>query len=131
METGNLIVFTCNWSAYSGLETAGAKHHTYQPDIMPVKLMCLGRLSTGIILKAFQHGARGVLLLGCPKDECKYDFGNRHAEMIVAEAKELLDLLGYTSNRLKMDAINAGEGEKFVKMVREFAVNLDKAPEGV
>ena len=131
METGNIIVFTCNWNAYSGLETAGSKRHSYSSEIVPIKLMCLGRLSTGIILKVFERGARGVLLLGCPKDECKYDFGSTHAENIVVETGELLGLLGYSSGQLKMDYIAAGEGEKFVEKVREFAERLNKVSESV
>ncbi len=131
METGSIIVFTCNWDAYSGLETAGAKRHSYQPEIIPIKLMCLGRISTGIILKVFERGADGVFLIGCPKDECKYYFGNKHAKTIVAEAQELLTLLGYSSGRLKMDSIAAGEGDKFTEKVRDFAEGLSKISEGV
>jgi len=131
MGTGNIIVFTCNWNAYSGLETAGSKRHSYTSEIIPIKLMCLGRLSTGIILKVFERGARGVLLLGCPKDECKYDFGNRHAKNIVAETKELIGLLGYSSDRLTMDYIAAGEGEKFVEKVQDFADRLNRVTESV
>ena len=131
METGNIIVFTCNWNAYSGLETAGLKRHSYSSEIVPIKLMCLGRLSTGIILKVFERGARGVLLLGCPKDECRYDFGSKHAENIADETGELLGLLGYSSDQLKMDYIAAGEDEKFVEKVREFAERLNKVSESV
>ncbi len=66
-----VVVFTCNWSAYSGLESAGSEPRCYSPVIRPIKVICLGRLSPGLILKTFEKGADGVLLLGCPP-------GDRH-----------------------------------------------------
>jgi len=89
-----VIVFTCNWQAYNGLEAAGAGRAHYPASVRPLKVMCLGRLSAGIILKAFEKGADGiilkafekgadgVLLLGCPPGECHYEFGNRRAEEV-------------------------------------------------
>ena len=93
MENKKLIVFICNWDAYHGLETAGAEQLSYDPRVIPIRLTCMGRISTGIILKAFEQGAMGVLLLGCPKDDCRYDSGIRFAEKVVVETKKILNLL--------------------------------------
>jgi F420-non-reducing hydrogenase iron-sulfur subunit len=119
-----VVVFTCNWNAYSGLETAGSEHLSYPPAIRPLKVMCLGRLSAGIILKALEKGADGVLLLGCPPGECHYEFGNRHAEEAFAEAKGIATLLGYREEQLKLDWVAAGEGETFADQVRRFLADL-------
>jgi len=124
-ESVKVIVFTCNWGAYSGMETAGAERFSYSPAIHPLRVMCLGRLSPGIILKAFEKGADGVLLLGCPPGECHYEFGNRHAEQIVAGAKEIATLLGYRDEQLKLEWVAAGEGETFATKVQEFVAGLD------
>jgi F420-non-reducing hydrogenase iron-sulfur subunit len=121
------IVFTCNWNAYSGLEAAGAEHLGYSPAVRPLKVMCLGRISPGIILKAFEKGADGVLLLGCPAGECHYEFGNRHAEEVFAEAKALVSLLGYRDEQLKLGWVGAGEGETFADQVRRFVAGLNGA----
>jgi F420-non-reducing hydrogenase iron-sulfur subunit len=119
-----VVVFTCNWNAYSGLETAGSGHLGYSPAIHPLKVMCLGRLSPGIILKAFEKGADGVLLLGCPPGECHYEFGNRHAEEVFGEAKALAALLGYRDEQLKLGWVGAGEGGTFAELVRDFMAGL-------
>jgi F420-non-reducing hydrogenase iron-sulfur subunit len=119
-----VVVFTCNWNAYSGLEAAGSEHLGYSPAVHPLKVMCLGRLSPGIILKALERGADGVLLLGCPPGECHYDFGNRHAEDVFAEAKGLATLLGYRDEQLKLGWVGAGEGEAFAAQVRSFVAGL-------
>ena len=115
-----VIVFTCNWSAYSALEMAGSKRLAYPANVRPVRVMCLGRLHPGLILKAFELGADGVLLLGCPSEECHYEFGNRRAEELFQETKAIAHLLGIGDERLKLDWIEAGEGELFVQKVTEF-----------
>jgi peptidyl-dipeptidase Dcp len=56
MSEPKVIVFTCNWNAYSGLETAGFERRPYPASVRPLKVQCLGRLSPGIILKAFEKG---------------------------------------------------------------------------
>jgi NADPH-dependent glutamate synthase beta subunit-like oxidoreductase/coenzyme F420-reducing hydrogenase delta subunit len=120
-----VIVFTCNWNAYSGLETAGAQHLSYATAVRPLKVMCLGRLSPGIILKAFEKGADGVLLLGCPPGECHYEFGNDHAKDVFAEAKGMAMLLGYRDEQLKLDWMAAGEGEILAEKVQAFVAGLN------
>lgn len=120
-----VIVFTCNWHAYSGLETAGVERLPYSPTVHPLKVMCLGQLSPGIILKAFEKGADGVLLLGCPPGECHFEFGNRRAEEVFEEAKGLIALLGYREEQFKLDWIGAGEGKAFVEKVEAFMAGLN------
>jgi F420-non-reducing hydrogenase iron-sulfur subunit len=125
MKDPRVVVFTCNWGAYSGLETAGTERLVYSPAIRPLKVMCLGRLSPGIILKAFEKGADGVLLLGCPPGECHYEFGNRRAEEIFAEARGMATLLGYRDEQLVLDWVAAGEGETFLAKVTGFLAGLN------
>ncbi len=121
-----VIVFTCNWNAYSGLETAGVERLSYSPAVHPLKVMCLGQLSPGIILKAFEKGADGVLLLGCPPGECHFEFGNRRAEEVFEEAKGLIALLGYRDEQFMLDWIGAGEGQVFVEKVEQFITGLNE-----
>jgi coenzyme F420-reducing hydrogenase delta subunit len=88
-------------------------------------MTCLGRVNPGIILKAFESGADGVLLLGCPPGECHYEFGNRHAEDLFVEAKGLIKLLGYRDEQLGFDYVAAGDGEEFINVVRKFLNGLN------
>jgi coenzyme F420-reducing hydrogenase delta subunit len=55
MAPKKVILFTCNWNAYSGLETAGAQRLSYPADVFPIKVACLGQIDPGIILKAFEN----------------------------------------------------------------------------
>jgi len=125
MSEPKVVVFTCNWNAYSGLESAGAEHRNYPASVRPLKVQCLGRLNPGLILKAFEKGAGGVLLLGCPPGECQYGFGNRRAEEVFEQARDMADLLGIGDEQLRLDWLSAGEGETFVTKVSDFVAALD------
>jgi F420-non-reducing hydrogenase iron-sulfur subunit len=115
-----VIVFTCNWNAYSGLEMAGYERLSLPAGVRPVKVMCLGRLHPGLVLKAFELGADGVLMLGCPPGECRYEFGNSRAAELFEETRALACLLGIGEERLRLDWVAAGDGEAFAQKVREF-----------
>ena len=123
-STDKVLVFTCNWNAYSGLETAGLQRRTYSAAVHPIKVMCLGDLSPGIILKAFEHGAAGVLLLECPPDECHYEFGNRRAQEIFSVTRKLVRLLGYSPQHFRLDQVAVGDGQNWVEKVQSFMAGL-------
>ena len=123
-NTDKILVFTCNWSAYSGLETAGLQRRTYSAAVHPIKVMCLGDISPGIILKAFEHGAAGVLLLDCPQNECYYEFGNRRAQEMFTVTSKLMRLLGYSPQKFRLDQVAAGDGESWVEKVQSFMAGL-------
>jgi F420-non-reducing hydrogenase iron-sulfur subunit len=127
MTASRIIVYTCNWDAYSGLETAGSLGLSYPANVHPIRVMCLGRLHPGLILKAFELGAAGVLMLGCPPGECHYGFGNQRAEELFQETVALAQLLGIEEDRLRLDWVAAGEGQGFVDQVRQFVEQVAKA----
>ncbi len=118
------VVITCNWSSYSALEAAGEAHLQYPASVIPMKVTCMGQLSQGLILKAFEKGAAGVLVLACPPGECHFDFGNRRAEIAFEQAKATARLLGLRDEQLKMDSVGAGRGQAFVDKVNEFCAGL-------
>lgn len=125
MAHKRIILFTCNWHAYHAMEDAGAGRMSYDPRVIPIRLPCLGRVSTGIILKAFEQGAMGVLLLGCPQDACRYHSGRHPVQKVVREAKKILSLLGYADNRLGLDCLEAGAGKEFVAKITAFITELE------
>lgn len=118
--------FVCNWSAYSAVEMAGANKEEYPANIHMVKVMCLGRLHPGLILKAFELGADGVMLLGCPPDDCHYEFGMARAKEVFARAAKLLSLLGIDRRRLALLEMPLGKGDYFSHKVTGFVKKISQ-----
>jgi coenzyme F420-reducing hydrogenase delta subunit len=120
-----IIVFTCNWEAYSGLETAGAKKLTYSSSVYPIRLSCLGGITPGIILKTFEKGADGVVLAGCSEEDCHYQTGGQQAKKVFHESRSLLKLLGYSEDQLGLIHIEPGDGEMFVETIQSFVMGIE------
>jgi coenzyme F420-reducing hydrogenase delta subunit len=107
------------------MEAAGLERLSYSARVFPLRVMCLGRLRPGIILKAFERGAHGVLLLGCPPDECHYEFGGRRAEETFEVSRDLVRTMGYSNQSLKMDRVAAGDGKAWVAKIQSFIAGLN------
>ncbi|MCD6424914.1 MAG: hydrogenase iron-sulfur subunit [Anaerolineales bacterium] len=119
-----IILFTCNWHAFSSLEAAGKNNLVYSPALVPIRISCLGRITSGIILKAFEGGAAGVCLIGCPEGECRYQNGNQEAREVFEESRTLLRLLGYNENLLQYHLVSAGDGESFQENIDQLVKNI-------
>ena len=118
------VVFTCNWNAHESLQEAGRQRLYYPAGARPLKVDCLGQVSTSVILKAFEKGADGVMLVGCSPEECHYEFGSRRASELFAEVQKLARLLGFRDEQLAFHQVHAGEGEALIEHVRSFAAAL-------
>ncbi len=115
-----IVGFVCNWGAYSALEAAGVAKIKYASTVRLIRLMCLGRVHTGLMLKAFEMGADGVLLLGCPSEHCHYGSGASKAKESVAEVKKMLNLLGMGSKRVHLVEVPPGDGEFVARRINAF-----------
>jgi coenzyme F420-reducing hydrogenase delta subunit len=67
-----VLVFACNWDGWSCIETATNLGLHYPASVKVVKVSCLSRIHAGLILKAFEFGADGVMLLGCEPGRCRF-----------------------------------------------------------
>lgn len=120
----NIIAFCCNWCAYAGADLAGVNRRQYTSEVRILRVMCSGRISAGMILKAFTSGADGVMVLGCHPGDCHYRVGNLFAEKRVQQVRELLDLVGVDPSRLLLRWISAAEGELFGRTMDEFVARV-------
>lgn len=70
------------------------------------RLLCVGRVNAGMILKAFEDGAERVLVLGCDEPGCRHQNGPGLAIAQVGLAQELLRTLGLEPNRVNLELID-------------------------
>ena len=115
-----IVSFCCNWCSYAGADLAGVSRLQYPPNIRIIRVMCTGRVSELLILKAFVVGADGVLVAGCHPGDCHYMRGNLSARRRVVGIKPFLETIGVEPERLRLAWIGASEGKKFAETVRDF-----------
>lgn len=121
MYEPKLVAFLCTWCSYTGADTAGIARLKSPANIRSVRVPCSGRVSPELILRAFDGGADGVLVLGCHIGECHYDTGNHRAAKRIPILKSLLAFAGLEPERLRLDWVSASEGERFARITNEFA----------
>ena len=124
-----VVVFTCNWNAQLSLEEAGKQGLRLPPGVRPLKVDCIGQIGSGAILKAFQKGADGVMLVGCAAEECRYEFGSSRAAELFEEVRKLARVLGLHEDRLQFVQVRAGEDTDLIGRVRAFVDRLAEQKE--
>lgn len=115
-----ILVFACNWCAYAGADLAGVSRIQYPPTTRIIRVMCSSRIDPTFVLKAFLHGADGVLVAGCHLGDCHYIEGNYNAEKRMKKTIQALDYLGFDTRRFRLEWVSASEGSKFAKVIAEF-----------
>jgi len=72
------------------------------------------------MLKAFENGADGVMVMGCLEGNCHYVNGNIRARARVQRVHNILENINIGADRVKMFNLSAGDGAKFAAFVSEF-----------
>ena len=119
-----IVGFCCNWCSYRGADLAGTSRIKCAPNVRIVRVMCSGRVDPVFVLKAFQQGADGVLILGCHPGDCHYVEGNYKAARRVPLLKKMLEQLGIEEERVRLDWVSASEGDRFAKIVDEMTAKI-------
>ena len=118
------VAFLCNWNAWSGAEAAGLSRKGYPANISLIRLQCLGRIHSGLILKAFEYGADGVILVGCGSGSCRYHWGTDRAGEAFEQTRQLVRLLGLEDERLELAWVSPAAGETFSQKITAFVENI-------
>ena len=123
-----ILVFSCNWDGWSCLEAATDSGLQYPASVKIIRVSCLSRIHAGLILKAFELRADGVMLLGCEPGSCH--FGS-NSEFIIQEyekTRHILEMLGIRKERLALVQLPAFDGQQFVAQITKFLAEVEKIP---
>ena len=120
MYEPKIIAFLCTWCSYTGADSAGIARLKSPANLRAIRVPCSGRVSPEIIMRTFDEGADGVLVLGCHIGECHYDTGNHRAAKRLPILQALMAFVGLEPQRLRLDWVSASEGERFARITQEF-----------
>ncbi len=114
-----IVAFLCNWCSYRGADLAGTSRIKCAANVRAIRVMCSGRVEPAFVLRAFELGADGVLVLGCHPGDCHYSEGNYKALRRMDLLKRTLIQLGIEEDRFRLDWVSASEGDRFSHIVNE------------
>ena len=128
LETGSedkILGFLCNWCSYAGADLAGTSRFEYPSVIRPIRVMCSGRVDRDFVLEAFRQGAGMVLVGAChlPYD-CHYISGNYKMKARMDALAPMLQKLGMSPERFRVEYVSAAEGVKFAETIKEMTAQM-------
>lgn len=125
-SAAHVVIFVCNWDGLSCIETAAQTGHCYPASVRLVRVTCLSRVNQGLILKAFELGADGVMLLGCEPGNCQFDVESRLIAEEYDKVRMILKLLGLGEERLDLAQMPRGDSYGFVRRVTSFVTIIEQ-----
>jgi coenzyme F420-reducing hydrogenase delta subunit len=88
-----------------------------------IGLPCSGKANLQYLVKAFEKGADGLILIACPHNECRYLQGNLRSPKRAEGLSELLDEIGLGGERVAV--ITSGK-DAMDRVVSEVVAFRDK-----
>jgi len=116
MASAKIALFCCENSGYPAFETVTEEE--LRDAVEVVRLPCSGKVETGHILKALEHGYAGVLVLGCPLDNCTSLRGSHRATRRVEAARKILQYAGIRPELVEMGYVSSVDGYKVRDTIR-------------
>jgi coenzyme F420-reducing hydrogenase delta subunit len=95
------------------------KANGFPENVTLNRLACTGKLQVSSLLKAFENGADGVFVVGCPKDKCHNIMGSQRAAKRVQAVKKALAELDVEPERLEMYHLERGFHPEFIEAAQE------------
>jgi len=97
---------------------------------MAIGLPCSGKVDILYLIKAFETGVEGVVVLTCQTGECHHLEGNKRAKKRAQAVDSLLDEIGVGSGRIVVFEIKPQEYEQTMALIRKFFKSVQHIPAG-
>ncbi len=119
-----IVGIFCNWCSYRAADLAGISRLKYPPNIRIMRVMCSGRVTPDLILKALSMGADGVMVAGCHPGECHYIEQNYKAMRRIALLRHTLKGFGVHPDRIQLQWASASEGPQLAEAINKMVERL-------
>ena len=96
-----------------------------------ISLPCSGKVDALYLIKAFETGADGVVIVTCKEGECCYLEGNLRARKRAEAVDSLLEEIGYGRGRMAVIRMTEGGAEQLILDIREFRSGIKTFPRHV
>lgn len=119
--TPRIKAFCCHYTSQQ-LCTEDAeqiKKEGLPDNVVIARIPCTGKLQVSALLQAFEEGADGVYVVGCPVDQCHNLMGSQRAAKRVMAVKKALSELSVEPERIEMFHLDRGYHPEFVRVARE------------
>jgi coenzyme F420-reducing hydrogenase delta subunit len=119
-----ILGFLCKNDAYRAADDAGAKGIPCPSNLISIMVPCSGAVNGMIISEAIAKGVDGILLAGCPDNQCHCIQGSMLAKTRLADVSNKLKEMYLEPERVRFASISRDDPEKFAATVKEYVEEL-------
>jgi len=121
-------LFSCHYTSQQSCADEGRELQelNFPENIKMTRVVCTGKLEEVTLLKAFEDGADGVYVVGCPEDGCHNVKGSQRAAKRVLAVQKALAELDVEPERAKMYHLPRGLHPEFVQAGLEMNERISK-----
>lgn len=115
--TPDIQAFCCHYTSQQTIAegSEGLKQDGLPANVTLNRVVCTGKLQVSTLLKAFEEGADGIYVVGCPADQCHNIKGSQRAAKRVDAIKKALAELAVEPERIEMFHLERGFHPEFVE----------------
>jgi coenzyme F420-reducing hydrogenase delta subunit len=119
-----LCIFYCaNCLDSQALRQAGME--MWAGDLTTVSLPCSGKVNLLYLVKAFENGADGVILVTCGQGDCKFLEGNLRAKKRAETVAALLEEIGIGRGRMRLVRKSNRDGvQEIVREINDLSESI-------
>jgi F420-non-reducing hydrogenase iron-sulfur subunit len=101
----------------------------FQDELKTIPLPCSGKLDILYLVKAFESGADGVVIVTCKQGECRYLEGNLRARKRAGVIDTLLEEIGLGKGRIAIIQMSDGGIKQVIHEIKDI-IDIIKALPG-
>ncbi len=116
-----IYVFACQRRVPDTWRPPFAPEEARGHKVRLIRLPCSAKLGTVHMLRPFENGIDGVLVMTCPEDGCKSLEGSRRAKIRVREANNVLDEVGLGRTRVMLRQAQGTDEAALLDAIEELA----------
>jgi len=124
----DIRLFSCHYASQQSCAHGGKELQElgFPENVRLTRVPCTGKVEVATLLKAFEDGADGVYVVGCPLDSCHNVKGSQRAAKRVTAVREALEELDVEGERVAMYHLPRGLHPQFVGAAVEMTALIEK-----
>jgi F420-non-reducing hydrogenase iron-sulfur subunit len=92
--------------------------------VKTISLPCSGKVDVPYLIKAFETGADGVVIVTCKKNECRHIEGNLRAHKRAQAVESLLEEIGTGAGRMAVVECGKSEASQVLDKIEQFIARV-------
>jgi len=96
--------------------------------VKTIGLPCSGKVDVPYLIKAFETGADGVVVVTCPKNECRHFEGNLRAHKRAEAVEGLLKEIGMAAGRMAVFECGTADADRVIGEIKQFIDRVRNLP---